>query len=344
MLVAELAGTRQFRLLEQPVCDPAPGEIQVAVKSVGICGSDLHYYFEGGIGDTPCVYPMVLGHEPAGEVRQVGSGVTGWSPGDRAVLEPALYCYHCEYCLTGHHNVCAHLRFLSTPADPGFFRQVLNLPAANLAPLPRGLSFEEGTLAEPLAIALHSMKFAAPRQGETAVVFGAGPIGLLTLAVLKISGAGRVWVVEPVAHRRQMALGMGADAVIDPKAVDVVRQILDDTGHRGVDMAIDCAAKDGSMNQCLKVTRNAARVVYTGIPAEISIPLDFHDVRRKELILYTVRRSNHETDLAIRLLRDQRGKFSPVLTHRRPMDQISRAFDMLEHYSDNAGKVTVSPA
>ncbi|MCC6364754.1 MAG: alcohol dehydrogenase catalytic domain-containing protein [Bryobacterales bacterium] len=344
MLVAELAGTRQFRLHEQSVCDPAPGEIQVTVKSVGICGSDLHYYFEGGIGDTPCVYPMVLGHEPAGEVRQVGAGVTGWSPGDRAVLEPAVYCYHCEYCLTGRHNVCAHLRFLSTPSDPGFFRQVLNLPARNVAPLPQGLSFEEGTLAEPLAIALHSMKFAAPRPGETAVVFGAGPIGLLTLAVLKISGAGRIWVVEPLAHRRELALRMGADAVLDPKAVDVVRQIIEDTGRRGVDMAIDCAAKDGTMNQCLKVTRNAARVVYTGIPSEISIALDFHDVRRKELILYTVRRSNHETGPAIRLLREQRERFSPVLTHRRPMEQISQTFDMLEHYGDNAGKVTISPA
>ncbi|HUQ95664.1 MAG TPA: alcohol dehydrogenase catalytic domain-containing protein [Bryobacteraceae bacterium] len=343
MLVAELASLRQFRLSEQPHRDPAPGEIQVRVKSIGICGSDLHYYFEGGIGDTPCVYPMVLGHEPAGVVVKAGAGVYGWSPGDRAILEPAIYCYHCEYCLTGHHNVCANLRFLSTPADPGFFRQFVNLPAANLLPLPPALSFEQGTLAEPLAVALHSLTFARPRPGETAVIFGGGPIGLLTLGALNVSGAGRVWVVEPLAHRRQMAIHMGADAVLDPAAVDVLKQINHDTGNRGADIAIDCAAKDGTMNLCLKVTRNAGRVVYTGIPAEINITLDFHDVRRKELTLFTVRRSNHETDLAVRLLRDLPHRFSPVLTHQLPMDRIGNAFDMLEHYGDNAGKVTITP-
>src|SRR5262245_17186060 len=117
MRVAELAGLRQFRLLDKPLVDPAPGEIQVRVKSVGICGSDLHYYFEGGIGDTPCLYPMVLGHEPAGEVVKSAAGVSGWSAGDHAILEPAIYCYHCEFCMTGKHNVCSNLRFLSTPSD-----------------------------------------------------------------------------------------------------------------------------------------------------------------------------------------------------------------------------------
>src|SRR6188474_1969419 len=134
MLVAELAGVRNFRLMEQSVREPGPGEIQVGVKAVGICGSDLHYYFEGGIGDTPCVYPMVLGHEPSGEVLKTGPGVSGWSKGDRAILEPAVYCYHCEFCMAGKHNVCANLRFFSTPADPGFFREVMTLPAVNVIP------------------------------------------------------------------------------------------------------------------------------------------------------------------------------------------------------------------
>src|SRR5437588_337433 len=116
MLVAELVEPRRFSVTDStPIDDPGPGEIQVAVKAVGICGSDLHYFSEGLIGDTPCVYPMVLGHEPAGVVVKTGAGVGGWAKGDAAVLEPAMYCYHCEFCLTGHHNVCANLRFLSTP-------------------------------------------------------------------------------------------------------------------------------------------------------------------------------------------------------------------------------------
>ena len=118
MLVAELIAPREMRLVEQEIEDPGPGEVQVRVNAVGICGSDLHSYAEGGIGDMACQYPMVLGHEPSGTLVKTGAGVTGWSPGDRAALEPALYCYHCEFCRTGHHNVCANIRFLSNSGHP----------------------------------------------------------------------------------------------------------------------------------------------------------------------------------------------------------------------------------
>src|SRR5215467_15706681 len=158
-MVAELVAPRELRLCEQPTPEPGPGEILVRVGGVGICGSDLHSYAEGGIGDTPCAYPMVLGHEPSGTVVKTGSGVTGWAAGMRAALEPALYCYHCEFCRSGRHNICANIRFLSTPGIPGFFRERVNLPAANLLPIPATLSLPHATLVEPLAIALHSLKF-----------------------------------------------------------------------------------------------------------------------------------------------------------------------------------------
>jgi len=139
LLVAELVAPRELRLSEQSIPDPAPGEVQVRVGAVGICGSDLHSYSEGGIGDSPCVYPMVLGHEPAGTVVKSGAGVTGWAAGMRAALEPAIYCYHCEFCRSGRHNICANIRFLSNPGIPGFFREFVNLPAANLLPKSDGL-------------------------------------------------------------------------------------------------------------------------------------------------------------------------------------------------------------
>ena len=137
------------------------------IYATGICGSDLHSYSEGGVGDTPCQYPMVLGHEPAGTVVKTGTGVTGWQPGDRAALEPALYCYHCEFCRTGRHNVCANIRFLSTPGNAGFFREFVNLPVVNLFAIPPELSLELATIVEPLAVAMHSLQFAAIQPGET---------------------------------------------------------------------------------------------------------------------------------------------------------------------------------
>lgn len=339
MFVAELSGLHQFRISDQPpVPDPGPGEIQVAVKAVGICGSDLHYFDEGGIGDTRCVYPMVLGHEPAGIVRKTGVGVSGWSPGDSAVLEPALYCYHCEFCMSGHHNVCSNLRFLSATTDPGFFRELVNLPVHNLLPLPGNMSAAEGTLVEPLAIILHSMGFAAIKTGETALVFGAGPIGLLTIAILKLSGASRVWAVEPLAHRRDLAKALGADAVIDPRHVDPVKQVLSDTGGRGVDITIDCASKEDTMNQSLHATRSAGRVIITGIPSEEFPKLAFHVLRRKELTFFPIRRSNRQSETALKLLADQPSRFVPILTHQRSMLEIQPAFEQCASYESGIGK------
>jgi len=343
MLVAELSNPRQFRFTDaRPIPDPPPGQIQVAVRAVGVCGSDLHYFSDGGIGEARCVYPMVLGHEPAGVVRKTGAGVSGWAAGDRAVLEPALYCYHCEFCMTGHHNVCANLRFLSQPDEPGFFREFVNLPTHNLLPLPANLSDQEGALVEPLAVVLHSMQFAAPRAGETAVVFGAGPIGLLTVATLRLSGVTRVWSVEPVAHRRDLARTLGADVVIDPLAAEASREILRETANRGVDIAIDCAGKADSINQCIHAARHAGRVVVTGIPAEDYIRLALHIMRRKELAFYSVRRSNHDSETALRLLAAHSKLFAPILTHERPLSDIQPAFELCEQYADGVGKLTIT--
>src|SRR5580704_8417976 len=180
MLTAELIAPRQFRVVEQESAPPAAGQVQVRVEAVGVCGSDLHSYLDGAVGDTPAVYPMVLGHEPAGTVTAVGSGVTGWSVGDRAALEPAIYCYHCEPCRTGHYNVCANIRFLSTPGYAGFFREFVNLPPSNLLAIPPAMSMELAALVEPLAVAVHSLKLATPQPDDAVAVWGAGAIGLLT--------------------------------------------------------------------------------------------------------------------------------------------------------------------
>jgi L-iditol 2-dehydrogenase len=340
MIAAELVSTHQFRLAEMPREDPAPGEVQVRVAAVGICGSDLHYYSEGAVGDTPCVFPMVMGHEPSGTVVKCGAGVTGWQPGDRAVLEPALYCYHCEFCRTGHHNVCANIRFLSTPGYPGFFREYVNLPAANLLAIPETMSLELATLAEPLAVALHSMHFASLGAADTVAVIGAGPIGLLTVACAKLAGAKRIYAVDPVAHRRDLALRFGADVAFDPADLS---EIAKDTGGRGVDCAIDCAAKAHTTNDAIRAVRNAGRVVITGIHSETHVGFEMSPMRRKELSVFNVRRSNHETHAALEMMMARPKLFAPLVTHARPMEQIGEAFAIAEGYLDGVGKMVVKP-
>ena len=344
MSVAVLSAHRRFTLQENPVAPPKPGEVQVRVEAVGICGSDMHYFSEGHIGDTPCVYPMVLGHEPAGTVLAVGEGVTGWSAGDRVAIENQFYCYHCERCMTGRHNLCDHAKIMASPEVPGIFRDRLNLPAINLLPLPANISFAEATLYEPISIILHSMRFAQVNVGDMAVVFGAGPIGLTTIGALKLAGTSRIWAVEPLPHRHDLARYMGANAVLNPHDVDPVKEILRETGNRGVDLSIDCATRDDTINQCLNLTRSAGRVVITGMPAEVRYPIEFHTLRKKEISFFTVRRSNHNGPGALRLLSERTALFAPMITHQRPISDIQPTFEMIERYDDNVAKVVICPA
>ena len=341
MRAAELIAPLTFRLAEMPIDDPGPGEVQVRIESVGICGSDMHAYSEGAVGSMPNVYPMVLGHEPAGTIVKTGPGVPGLAAGDRGALEPALYCYHCEFCLSGHHNVCANIRFLSNPGHPGFFRERVNLPAGNFLPIPAGMSCDEATLAEPLAVAMHSLDLVSIRPGETVAVIGAGPIGLLTIAALRAAKAGRIWAVDPLPHRRDMARALGADAVLEPE--EVVEEIMSGTGQRGVDCAIDCAAGEETSSQAVHITRNAGRVALTGIHATPSVSLDGSAMRRKELIIFNVRRSNHETPEALELLGAHAAWFAPLLTHARGMERIDEAFAIASQYRDGVGKMIVRP-
>jgi len=341
MKAAELVGIRQFRVVDQEIQPPGPGEVQVRVAAVGICGSDMHNYTEGGIGDSKCRYPMVLGHEPSGTVVNTGAGVTGVGAGDHFALEPAIACGHCEMCRVGRPNLCDNMRFMSSGGIPGFFREIVNLPAHNLIPVPKHVGLREATLVEPLAVALHSLSFASVKSDETAVVFGAGPIGLLTIAALKLAGAGRVWAVEPVAHRRDMAQAMGADVVLDTG--DPVGAILSDTGRRGVDIAFDCAAGADTVNQCIAALAKSGRLVYTAIPAGIHVPFHAPGLRKKEITFFNVYRSNHQTDRARDILAEHIGRFAPLVTHSRPLEEVQQAFEVVDRYADGVGKMVVTP-
>jgi len=341
MRAAELIEPQTIRICDHIIPEPPPGHVQVQVRAVGICGSDLLSFISNGSSGIEYRYPQVLGHESTGVIFRAGSGVSGWGAGDRAALEPALYCYHCEFCRAGHYNICDRIQFQSSAGVPGFLREFVNLPAENLVPLPPTLSLEEGTLFEPLAIVLHAMKFAQVQAMESAAVFGAGPVGLLTIAALKLSGAGRVWSVEPVGHRREMAGRAGADAVIDPHTADPAAEILRDTGGRGVDMVIDCAARENSFTECVQAARNGGRLVIIGIPHQLETPLNWHVARRKELTIYNVRRSNGESHTALQLLSGESGRFRSLITHTMPLDRVQSAFEMLRDYADGAGKAVI---
>src|SRR5262245_43080279 len=168
--------------------DPGPGEVKVRVRAVGICGSDLHWFQEGGIADHRAVLPQVLGHEPAGVIEAVGAGVHDLHPGQKVAVEPNVTCGRCEFCLAGRHNHCVHSRMMGTPQLPGLFREFATVPAHNAVTVPETMSFDEATVIEPLAVLLHVLELTRISLGDTVTVLGAGPIGFLTAAVARQCG------------------------------------------------------------------------------------------------------------------------------------------------------------
>ena len=346
MRAAELIGPLTFRLIDMPIEDPGPGEVQVRIEAVGVCGSDLHSYSEGGVGGTPNVYPMLLGHEPAGRIVKTGAGVTGLAAGDRGALEPALYCYHCEFCLSGHHNVCANIRFLSNPHHPGFFRELVNLPVANFLSYPRGdVVCRSGTGRASGDCAAFPPPGVDP-PGRNGCGNWRGTHRAVDDRRIAATQRGRVWAVEPLAHRRELARGIGADVALEPD--EAVEEILRGTGQRGVDCAIDCAAGEQTTDQAIQLARNAGRVAMTGIHSTPMVSLEGSAMRRKELTIFNVRRSNHETDEALELLQAHPEWFAPLLTHTRELEHIDEAFAIASQYQrrcweDDGQALEVSP-
>src|SRR5947209_18469369 len=190
----QLVAPRQLEARQMPMPpDPGAGEVLVRLRAVGICGSDMHWYKEGGIGASLAAYPSVLGPEPAGEIVAIGKGVDAVQVGQRVVVEPAITCGHCEFCRSGHHNNCIASIFMGSPQMPGLFRDYAVMPQRNVVPIPDSMSFTTATIIEPLSVILHILELVDIRLGDTVAVMGAGPVGLLTASVARIAGASRLF-------------------------------------------------------------------------------------------------------------------------------------------------------
>lgn len=337
----QLVGQRILEEREMPQPrDPGHGEVTVRLRAVGVCGSDLHWYQDGRMGEFAAAYPQVLGHEPAGEIIATGPGVHDFAAGDRVVIEPSLTCGHCEHCLKGAHNNCLRLVFMGGPQSPGMFREYATLPAANCTPFPKTMSFATATLVEPLAVMAHMLELVHIQPGDTVVVTGAGPIGMLCAATARASGAGRIFIADRLAHRLKIALTMGADCAIDTTQQSLIEAVMDSTNSRGADVVFEAAGSAEMQNASIRMARLGGTVMLIGILSELYPKLDIHNAMSKELRLQTVKRSNHRAADALKLLGS--GRFpTSLITHTLPFTQTPKAFEMLTHYTDGVGKAII---
>ena len=334
MRASRLHGIRNLLLENVPRPEPGPGQVLLQVASVGVCGSDVHYYLHGRIGSQIVTAPIIMGHEFSARVAGLGSGVDNLTVGQLVSVEPGISCGKCEPCLQGHPNLCPNVRFCGTPPVDGVFAEYTIMPAENCFPLPDGFGPIEGAMLEPLGIAIHTVDLAHLQAGQTVAVLGAGPIGLLIAAVAKAAGASQIVMTEPLAHRREFALEYVADAVINPEKVDVVTEIRRLTGGRGVDASFEAAGESDTPQQAAAVARIGGKVIIAGIPTDDMMVMNASTVRHKGLTIKIVRRMKHTYPRAIRLVQTGMVDVKSLATHEFPLERIEEAFELVAGYRD----------
>ena len=335
MRAARLHGLGDVRVGEEAAPVPGEGESLVRVTAVGLCGSDLHWFGEGGIGDAQLTRPLVLGHEFAGVVEG------GRLDGRRVAVDPAAPCGECESCLLGNRNLCPRVRFAGHGDNDGGLRELVAWPDSLLHPVPDSLSDADAAMLEPLGVALHAHDLARPRAGDTVAVVGCGPIGLCLVQLARRSGATQVIAVEPLAHRRAAAAAMGADLVLDAGSPDAARALADATGGRGVDVAFEVAGNDAAVGLAVAAARQGGQVILAGIPGEDTTTFPASVSRRKGLTLKLSRRMKEMYPRTIRLVERGAVDVRSVVSHTFALGEVEEAFRAAD---DRVGlKVVVTP-
>jgi L-iditol 2-dehydrogenase len=341
MKAARLYGPHDMRVDEVPVPEPGRGQVLLRVLSVGVCGSGVHYYLDGGIGDDKVKEPFAIGHEFSARVAALGPGVNGPPVGTRVAVEPAIACGNCELCEEGHPNLCENILFCSTPPTPGALQEYMTHPAELCFPLPDKVSNDQGAMLEPLGIALHAVRLAKLRPGDTAAILGCGPVGLLTLQVARISGARAVWMTDLIPERLTKAEKLGARGTFGADEGDPVAWVMDQTGGRGVDVAFEAAWGEETVAQAAHVARRGGKLLMIGIPREDEALFPGHAVRRKGLTIKYVRRMKHTYPRAIAMVADGLIDVDSIVTHRYPIEEVAEAYDLVASRADGVMKVVV---
>jgi L-iditol 2-dehydrogenase len=321
MRTVRLHGAHDLRLHDEPRPAARPGEVLLRVSAVSVCGSDMHYYHEGGIGPAVIRAPMTPGHEFAATVVDGTGESHGLADGTLVAVDPAQHCGRCEQCHAGYPNLCPNVRFLGSPGVDGGLAEYLSVPPGSLYPVPADFSPALTALLEPLGVALHALDVTKLRPMSGVTVLGAGPIGLMLMQVARVCGADHVRVVEPRAARRALALELGADSVHEHYS-----EILDLTAGRGEDYVLEATTSPDAPEQAAQVARIGGRVTLVGIPDGDHFGMSAANARRKGLIIKLARRMGHVYPRAIELVRQGRVNIAPIATHHYPMNEAPTAF------------------
>ena len=326
-----------------PAPEVAAGEVLVRVKSCGICGSDVHG-FDGGSGRR--IPPVIMGHEASGVVDQVGSNVNRFQPGDRVTFESMISCGHCGFCRRGAPNLCDKRRALGVSCEDyrrhGAFAELVNVPEHIVFPIPDNLSFDEAALVEPISVAVHAVNRTPIQLGDTAVVVGAGMIGLLALQALRTAGCGRIISVDLEDDRLAIARGLGADDILNSRNVDIPAVIREMTAGLGADIALEAVGADATVRMSIDSVRKGGIVTLIGnVTPDVGFPLQ--SVVTREISVYGSCASANDYPACLELMDRGAIKAAPIISASVPLDQGAEMFDRLYAKEPGLTKVILRP-
>lgn len=331
MKVAVMKGIGKMGFETRPIPVPKDDEVLVKLEYVGICGSDLHYYENGRIGDYIVKPPFVLGHEPGGIVVEVGKNVKHLKVGDKVALEPGKTCGRCEFCKTGNYNLCPDVVFFATPPVDGVFQEYVAHEEGLCFKLPENVDTMEGALIEPLAVGFHAAMQGGAKMGQTAVVTGSGCIGLVTMMALKALGVSEVYVVDIMDKRLDKAMELGASAIINGKEKNTVEEVMKLTDGRGCDLVIDTSGTEICVKQGMEMLVKGGTLVLVGYSASGNMNLPTSMICDKEITVKSVFRYRHIYPMAIKAVAEGKVNLKGIVTNIFDLDDIQNAMDKSVH-------------
>lgn len=338
-----LTGIRQMEMRDIPAPEiKSPTDVLIRMKTVGVCGSDVHYYTQGKIGSQVVEYPFTVGHEGAGIIEKVGSSVRNVKPGDRIAVEPAMSCWQCDQCKAGRPHTCRKLRFLGCPKQAeGCLSEYLVMPEECCFKIKDTMSLEEAAISEPLAIGVYAVKQSIPMNGAKIAILGSGPIGLSVLLPAKAQGAKKIYVTDKIDSRIKLAEKMGADWTGNPEKDDLVSKMAKEEPLL-FDAVFECCGQQEAFEQAVEIVKPGGKIMLIGIPPSMKYwSLNVDLARRKEICIQNVRRQNHCVQSALDMIDNKLFDVNKMVTHRFDFKDTKKAFDLVADYRDGVVKAMI---
>ncbi len=334
-------GQEKMELKEVPMPEPGPGEVLVKIRAVGICGSDMHFYKEGRIGQFIVNDPIILGHECSGDIAAVGSDVQGHTIGDRVIIEPGIPCFHCHDCKTGRYHFCNDMKFMGTPPTDGCLCEYVAWPAELVYPMPDGMSYEEGAMVEPFVVGMQAMRNSEIGFTDNAVVIGTGPIAMMTVQSLKVIGANKIICVGRNPWKLSLAKRMGATHLIDSTKEDVQKRVKELTDGYGAMHVFEAVGSDQTYWQTTELVRDGGTVTLLGLMAHDNTPMPMASVVMHGIKFVPVIRYSNLFAEAIESLEYKRAEILPVLSHKFDFEHSQEAFQKVAHENKDVMKTII---